>query len=77
MKKIHKRLQESIDKLLEHQGIMVILIERLCDFLGEIIEYKHTEKSEYRILVETLGGRKYDTDDLLEQANEYVIRSKD
>lgn len=71
-KKVHDDLQESINKLQEHQHTMSMLIVDLCDFLGTIINYKHRKKSGHRILVTTINGEEYDTDDLKEQANEYI-----
>ena len=51
------------------------LIIGLCEVLGKIIDYKHGKKSDYRILVHGVFGD-FDVDDLMEQANEYIIAMK-
>jgi len=72
---LHSKLQKSIDRMQSNNDELSLLMQTLCQKLGDLIGYKHKEKSFYRILVH-VKDKKYDAYDLIEQTEEY-IKNKD
>ena len=70
-KKVHDKLQKSIDKMQEVQGIMRDAVISLCDRLGRIAGYEFEAKDECRLYVDD-NGNKYDFDELIKCADKYI-----
>ena len=72
---LHAKVQASLDRMQANYDELSLVLQKLCQRLGDLIGYEHKKKSSYRILVNA-NNREYDVDDLIEQAEEYLGASR-
>ena len=67
----YSKLQLSLDRMQLNNNELSILLQTLCQKLGDLIGYKHKKKRYYRVLVNA-NNKEYDVYDLIEQTEEYI-----
>ena len=74
-KTLHSKLQVSIDRMQSNNDELSLILQTLCQRLGDLIGYKHEKKRYYRVVVNT-GKKEYDVYDLIEQVEKYIEEKK-